>query len=119
MSSAHVLRVKKLYRHSLKNLLNWCVHRDLWIKKGFDLRAEFEANRHVQDAKQVEKLVAAGEAKLKAMMHPDPYTIPTDPGGSKYMRWHNLSSTTQPGFPPNVTAMPSWLGVPEPNDYHP
>ena len=43
MSSAHVLRVKKLYRHSLKNLLNWCVHRDLWIKKGFDLRAEFEA----------------------------------------------------------------------------
>ena len=42
-----------------------------------------QANRHVQDAKQVEKLVAAGEAKLKAMMHPDPYTIPTDPGGSK------------------------------------
>ena len=39
-SSAHVIRVKKLYRQGLKCLHNWTVHRDLYISKGFELRFE-------------------------------------------------------------------------------
>ena len=72
--TAHTQRVQRLYRASLKNLLNWCVHRDLWIKKGFELRAEFDANKSVKDARLIEKLVSDGEAKLQEFQHPDPYT---------------------------------------------
>eukprot|EP00967_Tisochrysis_lutea_P135661 scaffold241070_cov45-Tisochrysis_lutea.AAC.1 len=74
--SAHVLRVQRLYRASLKNMLHWAIHRQLWIKKANDLRAEFEAHRHVADARQIEKLVSAGEAKLAEYKHPDPYKSP-------------------------------------------
>ena len=72
-SVAHVMRVKKLYRHGLKLLMNWTVHRDLWIEKGNELRAQFEANRSVQGQMNIERLVRAGEQKLKEHAHPDPY----------------------------------------------
>lgn len=72
--SAHSLRVMRLYRHSLKNLENWAVHRDLFIERGFQMRAEFDANKFVKDPRLIEKLVSEGEAKLAEMAHPDPYT---------------------------------------------
>ena len=72
-SVAHVMRVKRLYRQGLKNLLNWCVHRDLWIAEGNKLRARFEANRLAQGQVLIEKLVTEGEAELKKFTHPDPY----------------------------------------------
>ena len=71
---AHSLRVMKLYRHSLKNLMNWAVHRDLFIERGFELRAQFDANKGITDAKLIERAVSAGEAKLAEFTHPDPYT---------------------------------------------
>ena len=74
MSSAHVIRVKKLYRHGLKCLHNWTVHRDLYISKGFELRAEFDAQKLVKNPSVVEKLVSDGEAKLVTYAHPSPYT---------------------------------------------
>ena len=37
-TSAHALRVCRLYRSGLKNLMNWTVHRELWIEEGFKLR---------------------------------------------------------------------------------
>ena len=73
-SSAHVVRVKRLYRQGLKCLQNWAVHRDLFISKGFEMRAEFEAHRHVSNPSIVEKLVSDGEAKLVTYAHPAPYT---------------------------------------------
>ena len=73
-SPAHVLRVQRLYRSSLKCLANWTVHRDLWIKKGFELRAEFDANKSVTNPHLIEKLLSDGEAKLAENAHPDPYT---------------------------------------------
>jgi hypothetical protein len=72
--SAHTRRVTRLYRSSLKNLLNWCVHRDLFITKSLELRAEFDANKHIAEAQQLEKVLVAGEAKLREYAHPDPYT---------------------------------------------
>lgn len=73
-SSAHVVRVKRLYRQGLKCLQNWAVHRDLFIIKGLEMRAEFEAQRHVSNPSIVEKLVSDGEAKLVTYEHPAPYT---------------------------------------------
>ena len=76
----------RLYRSGLKNIMDWTVQRELFISEGFALRAEFDANKHVSDPYMVEKLVSAGEERLAYHAHPDPYTIPTAPGGSKYMR---------------------------------
>lgn len=78
-ATAHSLRVTRLYRHGLKNLMNWCVWRDLWIEKGFELRAEFDANKAVTDPRKVEALLQAGEARLKEYTHPDPYTSACSP----------------------------------------
>ena len=72
--STHALRVMKLYRHALKNLQNWTVHRDLFVERGFQMRADFDKNKFVKDPRLVEKLVSDGEAKLAEMAHPDPYT---------------------------------------------
>ena len=47
---AHTLRIQRLYRGGLKTLMNWTVHRDLWIEEGFKLRAEFDANKHETNA---------------------------------------------------------------------
>ena len=70
----HVSRVTRLYRHALKNLMNWAVHRDLFVQRGFALRAEFDANKSVTDPKLVELIVSKGEKKLAEFTHPDPYT---------------------------------------------
>ena len=88
-SVAHVMRVKKLYRHGLKLLMNWTVHRDLWIQKGTELRAQFEANRSVQGQMNIERLVRAGEQKLKEHAHPDPYKreCPPLPLGASVGAW--------------------------------
>ena len=49
------------------------------------LRAEFEANRHL-DRVQGERLVAKGEERLAGTAHPDPYIVPYYTGGSLYAR---------------------------------
>lgn len=77
--STHAVRVMKLYRHSLKNLQNWAVHRDLFVERGFAMRAEFDANKFVKDKRLVEKIVSDGEAKLAEFAHPDPYTCARRP----------------------------------------
>ena len=71
---AHTLRVQRLYRGSLKCLLNWCVHRDLFLAESLKLRADFEAHREQKDARVIEKLVSASEMKLTEFAHPDTYT---------------------------------------------
>lgn len=73
MASTHVLRVQRLYRQGLKCLMNWTVHRELWIHEGNLLRKEFEANRHQDNPRLIEKIISRGEAKLKAHVHPAPY----------------------------------------------
>uniref|UniRef100_A0A7S0Q501 NADH dehydrogenase [ubiquinone] 1 beta subcomplex subunit 9 n=1 Tax=Coccolithus braarudii TaxID=221442 RepID=A0A7S0Q501_9EUKA len=103
--TAHTVRVQRLYRQSLKCLLNWCVHRDLFIVESLKLRADFEANRTKNDARVIEKLVSGGEAKLQEFAHPDAYTHPTDYGGTKYMRYVNNSA----GYKESVTAIPPYF----------
>jgi hypothetical protein len=38
------------------------------------IRAEFEANSHLDDPNQVERALVRGEARLAEHLHPDPYT---------------------------------------------
>merc|ERR1712021_76811 len=102
MSSAHVLRLKRTQ--------NWCVHRDLYITKGFELRAEFDAQKLVTNPSVVEKLVSDGEAKLVDMAHPSPYTLPTMPGGTKYQRHPNNNL----GWSPEVRNIPNCSPQPLP-----
>ncbi|EDQ87599.1 uncharacterized protein MONBRDRAFT_27131 [Monosiga brevicollis MX1] len=73
MSSAHQLRVLKLYRHSLKNLLSWTVDRGMYRQKAMELRARFEATRFEKNIVKATQLVEAGEAELDEIKHPNPY----------------------------------------------
>ena len=70
----HVVRVKTLYRHALKNLQNWAVHRELFVERGFQLRAEFDANKGVTDPRLVQIMMGKAEKRLAEFTHPDPYT---------------------------------------------
>eukprot|EP00324_Dicrateria_rotunda_P002999 CAMPEP_0206153008 /NCGR_PEP_ID=MMETSP1474-20131121/298_1 /ASSEMBLY_ACC=CAM_ASM_001110 /TAXON_ID=97495 /ORGANISM="Imantonia sp., Strain RCC918" /LENGTH=158 /DNA_ID=CAMNT_0053550667 /DNA_START=45 /DNA_END=522 /DNA_ORIENTATION=- len=98
MYPPHTVRVRTLYRNGLKTLLNWTVHRDLWISEGLKLRAEFDACRALTSPPMIEKVLTAGEAKLEEYAHPAPYRIPTDPGGTKYQRYARNST----GFAPEA-----------------
>ena len=59
LTANHTRRVTRLYRASLKNLLNWCVWRDMWIEKSFELRAEFEKQRGLTDPRMSERAAHA------------------------------------------------------------
>ena len=73
-------------RHSLKTMLSWAVQRDIFYTERDRIRAQFEANAGLNQPGQIAKAIAAGEAKLAEYSHPDPYTVPTAYGGSKYAR---------------------------------
>ena len=107
MSSAHVIRVKKLYRHGLKCLHNWTVHRDLYISKGFELRAEFDAQKLVKNPSVVEKLVSDGEAKLVTYAHPSPYTRELPPVHPHACAAPVAGITTRPAPSPQFRPCPA------------
>ncbi|XP_009592122.1 NADH dehydrogenase [ubiquinone] 1 beta subcomplex subunit 9-like [Nicotiana tomentosiformis] len=79
-------RVRILYRHALRDTLNWAVHRHLFYSDADALRERFEANKHVEDVETIDRLIADGEASYNKWRHPDPYIVPWAPGGSKFNR---------------------------------
>lgn len=85
-TAANRLYVKSLYRRKLKNALDWTIRRDLWRPQALLIRAEFERNRNVSDPRLLADIFARAEAELAAQKHPDPYTYPTAPGGTKWER---------------------------------
>ena len=74
-----------MYRHSLKTLLSWAVDRDVFNEAATRIRQRFDSNRG-QNAAAASRLLKEGQDELFDYMHPDPYVIPTMPGGSKFMR---------------------------------
>ena len=86
-------------------LLDWTVHRELWIEEGFKMRARFDANKDLKDPVQIQKVLAEGEAELWEFRHPDPYVLNHMPGGTKYQRYPRNGL----GLPPEVCALPSYL----------
>jgi len=86
MSVQHRLRVQLLYKRTLKNMFNWIVDRELYLQEIPKVREMFEVNRNVKEPRRIEALLLAGEEKLADNIHPDPYIIPWQLGGSKYAR---------------------------------
>ncbi|KAG0477797.1 hypothetical protein HPP92_012516 [Vanilla planifolia] len=84
--SAQKERVRILYRRALKDTLNWAVHRHLFYKDADELRAKFDANKHVGDLDTIDRLINDAEATFHKFQHPDPYIVPWAPGGSKFCR---------------------------------
>mmetsp|Transcript_12274 Transcript_12274/g.23297 ORF Transcript_12274/g.23297 Transcript_12274/m.23297 type:complete len:117 (+) Transcript_12274:96-446(+) len=82
-TGTHLERSRRLYRHSLKTLLSWCIHREIFHVEADKIRAEFEANRHSPAG---ETLLKNGIQKLLEHAHPEPWTLPTEYGGSKWQR---------------------------------
>ncbi|KAL3426193.1 complex 1 protein [Phlyctema vagabunda] len=82
--------VSSLYRRSLKLSLDWSVHRYLWRGQALYIRSLFEANKDVRDPRQqranAQALFKETEDLLEKWKHPDPYSAPTAPGGSKFER---------------------------------
>ncbi|KAH0452272.1 hypothetical protein IEQ34_019571 [Dendrobium chrysotoxum] len=79
-------RVRILYRRALKNTLDWAVHRHLFYHDADELRAKFDANKHVEDLDTIDRLINEAEASYEKWQHPDPYIVPWAPGGSKFTR---------------------------------
>uniref|UniRef100_A0A7N0T9A9 NADH dehydrogenase [ubiquinone] 1 beta subcomplex subunit 9 n=1 Tax=Kalanchoe fedtschenkoi TaxID=63787 RepID=A0A7N0T9A9_KALFE len=79
-------RVRILYRRALKDTLNWAVHRHLFYQDASELREKFEANRDVDDADRIDRMIEQAEATYEKFRHPDPYIVPWAPGGSKFCR---------------------------------
>jgi NADH dehydrogenase (ubiquinone) 1 beta subcomplex subunit 9 len=75
-----------LYRRSLRLALDWTVERQLWRGQAVYIRSLFEANRTVNDPRYQRALLSETESLLRSWKHPDPYIVPTAPGGSKYER---------------------------------
>ncbi|KAF6762060.1 NDUFB9, NADH-ubiquinone oxidoreductase [Ephemerocybe angulata] len=95
-TAAHRLYVKSLYRRKLKNALDWTIRRDIWRPQALQIRADFERNRNVSDPRALALIFDRAEAQLAANRHPDPYTYPTAPGGTKWER--NLPPRTDEPF---------------------
>mmetsp|Transcript_1813 Transcript_1813/g.2731 ORF Transcript_1813/g.2731 Transcript_1813/m.2731 type:complete len:154 (-) Transcript_1813:323-784(-) len=77
--------VARLYRHSLRSLLSWCIDREIFNEEASKIRAEFDAERGVNASRAI-RLLKEGQAKLYAHTHPDPYCVPYKPGGTMFMR---------------------------------
>ena len=84
--SPHASRVCTLYRRSLVSIRDWAVDRDLFIKHGTALQAQFRANAAVADERLTQRLLEHGEALHAKYKHPDPYILPWRPGGTMYHR---------------------------------
>lgn len=76
-------RVASLYKRSLKLARDWHVHREPWRRECLIIRDRFEQNKLVTSPRQLQALLDQTHQVLEAWKHPDPYIVPTAPGGSK------------------------------------
>ena len=88
-SLSHRQTVTRLYRRSLRLLESWTPHRGSFNEQASALRARFDANARLDpaaDAGALARLVREAQAEAAAWTHPDQYTLPYMPGGTKFMR---------------------------------
>lgn len=87
LSLSHQQRVTRLYRRSLRELNSWAIDRELFCREAEKIRAQFDQNRSLDPHGGLsQRLVREAEEKVLSFTHPDPYTKPYMPGGSKFMR---------------------------------
>ncbi|KAI3404984.1 hypothetical protein KGF56_002235 [Candida oxycetoniae] len=98
-TEANTRRVASLFRQAMRTAFDHALKFEVYRNATLDIRAQFEANRHVSDPEQLERLIQKTEAKLAHWKHPDPYIPPSRPGGTKYQR--NIPSPKEPIVPGN------------------
>mmetsp|Transcript_2210 Transcript_2210/g.5625 ORF Transcript_2210/g.5625 Transcript_2210/m.5625 type:complete len:124 (-) Transcript_2210:476-847(-) len=96
----HRLRVMRMYRYGLRELLNWSANRHEWYPRAHALRAEFEANKAITDRTEIGKMVELGEDLISRFRHWEPVLRPEVPGGTAY--------SINPEHPRNVRALVNW-----------
>jgi NADH dehydrogenase (ubiquinone) 1 beta subcomplex subunit 9 len=87
---SHRQTVTRLYRRSLRLLESWTPHRGSFNEQASVLRARFDANKRLDaegaGAGAVARLVREAQEEAARWTHPDMYTVPYMPGGTKFMR---------------------------------
>uniref|UniRef100_A0A7S0UJY7 NADH dehydrogenase [ubiquinone] 1 beta subcomplex subunit 9 n=2 Tax=Polytomella TaxID=3049 RepID=A0A7S0UJY7_9CHLO len=83
----HKLRVMRMYRTGLKEIVNWSYGRHEFYPRANALRMEFEANKELSDREQIRKLVLHGEDLLARFRHWEPTIRSEFVGGTVYGVW--------------------------------
>ncbi|CAD1813406.1 Complex 1 protein (LYR family) protein [Candida parapsilosis] len=96
-TEANTKRVSSLFRQALRTAFDHSLKFDLYRAQTINIRSQFDANKHVSNAEELEHLIKLTEAKLKEWKHPDPYIPPCRPGGTKYQR--NIPVAREPLVP--------------------
>ena len=73
LSLSHAQRVTRLYRSSLRTLDSWACDREIFLTRGGEIRARFDAAKAEKDQGTIERLLRAGEEELADWVHPDNY----------------------------------------------
>ncbi|KAK8440575.1 hypothetical protein ACI3LY_004067 [Candidozyma auris] len=93
-TEANTKRVSSLFRQALRTAFDSSLKFDAYRRETIRIRQQFEAERHVSDVNELERIIERTKAKLNEWKHPDPYIPPCRPGGTKYER--NLPSPKEP-----------------------
>lgn len=96
----HKLRVMRMYRYGLKELISWSVDRHAWFPRAAALREEFESKRAVTSRSEIVRLVDEGEDLLSRFHHPEPLFRGEFPGGSDY--------AINPSHPKKIRMIMNW-----------
>lgn len=89
-TAANRSRVASLYKRALRLSRDWMVQREDWRKEALDIRQRFEVNMNVRNPRLLEDLLTKADKELRIKKHPDPYIVPTCPGGSKVFSHNSL-----------------------------
>ena len=92
-------RVASLFRRALRTAFDSSLKFDAYRNETIKIRAQFEANKQINNPTELEAVIAKTEQKLTEWNHPDPYVTPCRPGGTKYQR--NLPVADEPVIPGN------------------
>lgn len=98
-TEANTRRVASLFRQALRTAFDSSLKFDAYRRETIRIRQQFEAERHITDVNELEKVIAKTERKLKEWKHPDPYIPPCRPGGTKFER--NIPPPKEPIVPGN------------------
>ena len=87
VSLSHAQAVTRLYRKSLRTLDSWFPHRSAFNERACEVRARFDAAKPLAAGSgAVQRLLREAHEELAQWTHPDAYTVPYMPGGTKFMR---------------------------------
>lgn len=85
-TEANTKRVVSLFRKALRTAYDHSLKFDVYRAETIKIRAQFDANRTIDNPADLEKAITDAKIKLAYYEHPDPYIPPGRPGGTKDQR---------------------------------